>query len=58
VIVQYYFEDHFNLVKFVKIAQQAGLYVNLRIGPIIAAEWIFGFIFLPSALMHCYFFSG
>ncbi|GLJ24400.1 hypothetical protein SUGI_0466010 [Cryptomeria japonica] len=38
----YYFEDRFDLVKFVKIAQQAGLYVNLRIGPFIAAEWIFG----------------
>lgn len=38
----YYFEDRYDLVKFIKIAQQEGLYVNLRIGPFIAAEWTFG----------------
>ncbi|XP_027363204.1 beta-galactosidase-like [Abrus precatorius] len=39
---QYYFEDRFDLVKFVKLVQQAGLYVHLRIGPYICAEWNFG----------------
>ncbi|CAN8325974.1 unnamed protein product [Cochlearia groenlandica] len=38
----YYFEDRYDLVKFVKIVQQAGLYVNLRIGPYVCAEWNFG----------------
>nr|AEG76892.1 putative beta-galactosidase [Linum usitatissimum]AEG76893.1 putative beta-galactosidase [Linum usitatissimum] len=38
----YYFEDRFDLVKFVKVVQQAGLYVNLRIGPYACAEWNFG----------------
>eukprot|EP01018_Ginkgo_biloba_P019618 Gb_41532 [translate_table: standard] len=38
----YSFEGRFDLLKFVKIVQQAGLYVNLRIGPFIAAEWNFG----------------
>ncbi|CAN1258350.1 unnamed protein product [Linum perenne] len=38
----YYFEDRFDLVKFVKVIQQAGLYVNLRIGPYACAEWNFG----------------
>ncbi|XP_022157753.1 beta-galactosidase 10 [Momordica charantia] len=38
----YYFGGRFDLVKFVKIVQQAGLYVILRIGPFVAAEWNFG----------------
>ncbi|NP_001265889.1 beta-galactosidase-like precursor [Cicer arietinum] len=39
---KYYFEDRFDLVKFIKLAQQAGLYVHLRIGPYVCAEWNFG----------------
>ena len=39
---QYYFEDRYDLVKFIKLVQQAGLYVNLRIGPYVCAEWNFG----------------
>ncbi|KOM39893.1 hypothetical protein LR48_Vigan04g009100 [Vigna angularis] len=39
---KYYFEDRYDLVRFVKLAQQAGLYVHLRIGPYICAEWNFG----------------
>ncbi|KAI0508070.1 hypothetical protein KFK09_014204 [Dendrobium nobile] len=39
---QYYFEDRYDLVRFIKLVQQAGLYVNLRIGPYICAEWNFG----------------
>lgn len=39
---QYYFEGRFDLVKFIKLAQQAGLYVHLRIGPYVCAEWNFG----------------
>ncbi|XP_010451557.1 PREDICTED: beta-galactosidase 4-like [Camelina sativa] len=39
---QYYFGDRYDLVKFIKLAQQAGLYVNLRIGPFVCAEWNFG----------------
>ncbi|KAK7265368.1 hypothetical protein RJT34_32987 [Clitoria ternatea] len=39
---KYYFEDRYDLVKFIKLVQQAGLYVNLRIGPYICAEWNFG----------------
>ncbi|KAL9268149.1 Beta-galactosidase 3-like protein [Drosera capensis] len=38
----YYFEDRYDLVKFVKIVQQAGMYMILRIGPFVAAEWNFG----------------
>ncbi|KHG11296.1 Beta-galactosidase [Gossypium arboreum] len=39
---EYYFEDRYDLVRFVKLVQQAGLYVNLRIGPYVCAEWNFG----------------
>ncbi|XP_058097474.1 beta-galactosidase 10 isoform X1 [Magnolia sinica] len=38
----YYFDGRFDLVKFVKIVQEAGLYLILRIGPFVAAEWNFG----------------
>uniref|UniRef100_A0A3Q7HAV3 beta-galactosidase n=1 Tax=Solanum lycopersicum TaxID=4081 RepID=A0A3Q7HAV3_SOLLC len=36
------FEGRYDLVKFIKLVQQAGLYLNLRIGPYICAEWNFG----------------
>lgn len=39
---EYYFEDRFDLVKFVKTVQQAGLLVHLRIGPYACAEWNYG----------------
>ncbi|KAG6539272.1 hypothetical protein ZIOFF_004434 [Zingiber officinale] len=38
----YYFEDRFDLVKFAKIVRDAGLYMILRIGPFVAAEWTYG----------------
>lgn len=38
----YYFGGRWDLVKFVKIVQLAGMYVMLRIGPFVAAEWNFG----------------
>jgi hypothetical protein len=41
-VLQYYFEDRFDLVQFVKVVKDAGLYLMLRIGPFVAAEWNFG----------------
>lgn len=38
----YYFGERYDLVKFVKIVQQSGLLLILRIGPFVAAEWNFG----------------
>lgn len=38
----YYFQDRYDLVRFIKLVQQAGLYVHLRIGPYICAEWNYG----------------
>lgn len=38
---QYYFEGRFDLVRFIKTIQNAGLYVHLIIGPYVCAEWNF-----------------
>lgn len=39
---QYNFEGRYDLVKFIKLVKQAGLYFHLRIGPYVCAEWNFG----------------
>ncbi|URE13790.1 Glycosyl hydrolases family 35 [Musa troglodytarum] len=39
---QFYFEDRFDLVRFAKIVRDAGMYMILRIGPFVAAEWNYG----------------
>ncbi|XVE51262.1 hypothetical protein DITRI_Ditri02bG0025800 [Diplodiscus trichospermus] len=39
---QYYFEGRFDLAKFLKTVQEAGLLVHLRIGPYACAEWNYG----------------
>nr|Q00662.1 RecName: Full=Putative beta-galactosidase; Short=Lactase; AltName: Full=SR12 protein; Flags: Precursor [Dianthus caryophyllus]CAA40459.1 CARSR12 [Dianthus caryophyllus] len=39
---KYYFEGRYDLVKFIKLIHQAGLFVHLRIGPFACAEWNFG----------------
>ncbi|KAK4483659.1 hypothetical protein RD792_010860 [Penstemon davidsonii] len=39
---KYNFEGRFDLVKFIKLVHQAGLYLHLRIGPFVCAEWHFG----------------
>ena len=51
--LQYYFEDRFDLVRFVKVVRDAGLLLILRIGPFVAAEWNFGSAFLCSLLAEC-----
>nr|DAD22287.1 TPA_asm: hypothetical protein HUJ06_023750 [Nelumbo nucifera] len=38
----YNFEGRYDLVRFIKTVQKAGLYVHLRIGPYICGEWNFG----------------
>ncbi|KAI5673161.1 hypothetical protein M9H77_13525 [Catharanthus roseus] len=38
----YNFEGRYDLVRFIKVVQKAGLYVHLRIGPYVCAEWNFG----------------
>ncbi|KAK9153441.1 hypothetical protein Sjap_000921 [Stephania japonica] len=39
---QYHFEGRKDLVKFVKLVGEAGMYVHLRIGPYVCAEWNYG----------------
>nr|AJQ19480.1 beta-galactosidase [Diospyros kaki] len=39
---QYDFEGRKDLVKFIKLVAEAGLYVHLRIGPYVCAEWNYG----------------
>ncbi|RVW97239.1 Beta-galactosidase 8 [Vitis vinifera] len=39
---QYDFKGRNDLVKFVKTVAEAGLYVHLRIGPYVCAEWNYG----------------
>ncbi|KAL0282594.1 UNVERIFIED_CONTAM: Beta-galactosidase 3 [Sesamum angustifolium] len=39
----YNFEGRYDLVRFVKTIQRAGLYAHLRIGPYVCAEWNFGY---------------
>jgi hypothetical protein len=49
-VLQYYFEDRFDLVRFVKVVRDAGLLLILRIGPFVAAEWNFG----SASFVHNY----
>jgi len=47
-MVQYDFKGRFDLVKFIKLIHEKGLYVTLRLGPFIQAEWNHGYeIFKP-----------
>ncbi|KAL6222089.1 hypothetical protein ACLB2K_005481 [Fragaria x ananassa] len=39
---QYDFTGNLDLIKFIKTVQDAGLYVVLRIGPYVCAEWNYG----------------
>ncbi|KAJ0972667.1 hypothetical protein J5N97_020626 [Dioscorea zingiberensis] len=39
---QYYFEGRYDIVKFAKLVGANGLYLLLRIGPYVCAEWNFG----------------
>lgn len=40
---QFNFEGRYDLVRFLKTIQKAGLYAHLRIGPYVCAEWNFGY---------------
>lgn len=39
---QYNFEGRYDIVKFAKLVGSSGLYLLLRIGPYVCAEWNFG----------------
>lgn len=48
-LLQYHFEGRYDIVRFMKIIQRAGLYAHLRIGPYVCAEWNFGYLPLTSS---------
>lgn len=41
--VQFNFEGNYDLVKFIKLIADKGMYVTLRVGPFIQAEWNHGY---------------
>lgn len=53
---QYNFEGRYDVVRFIKTVQQAGLYVHLRIGPYACAEWNFGCLSAWSSFYLWLFF--
>ena len=49
-------------MRFIKTVQKAGLYVHLRIGPYVCAEWNFGYFYFPFRFLSflnlvCFFFE-
>ncbi|AES72931.1 beta-galactosidase [Medicago truncatula] len=55
----YYFGGRFDLVQFAKVVQDAGMYLILRIGPFVAAEWNFGGVpvwlhYIPGTVFRTY----
>lgn len=42
--LQYNFEGRYDIVRFIKLIQKAGLYAHIRIGPYVCAEWNFGYL--------------
>lgn len=43
---QYNFEGRYDLVKFLKLIQRHKMFVILRLGPFIQAEWNYGYHFV------------
>ena len=42
--LQYNFEGNYDIVKFFKEIQNAGMYAILLIGPYICGEWNYGYV--------------
>ena len=55
---QYNFEGRYDLVKFVKLVGSSGLYLHLRIGPYVCAEWNFGYCLLTTACVSVFFLAS
>ena len=51
-VMQWNFEGQYDLVKFLKLVQEKGMYVTLRIGPFIQAEWNHGYATDFSITQH------
>ena len=55
--MQVNFEGRYDLVKFLKLVQEKDMYVTLRIGPFIQAEWNHGYVcvYIDSAKLFIYY---
>ncbi len=42
--LQYDFAGRYDLPRFVQLVHEAGLFLNLRIGPYVCAEWNSGYV--------------
>lgn len=43
-ILQFNFEGNADVVKFIRLVQEHKMYVTLRVGPFIQAEWNHGYV--------------
>lgn len=43
-VVQFNFEGNYDLLRFIKLLGDSGMWVTLRIGPYIEAEWNMGYM--------------
>jgi hypothetical protein len=50
--VQINFEGEYDLIRFIKEVQSAGLYLILRIGPYVCAEWNLGYATSTLRCLH------
>lgn len=48
--MQFNFEGNNDLVKFIRLVQSKGMYVTLRVGPFIQAEWNHGYVYVGGFL--------
>lgn len=52
---QFYYEGNADVIKFFRVAHEHGLWVSLRVGPYIAAEWNQGYMSTYiDACMHAF----
>lgn len=48
---QFNFSGRADLVKFIKLIEKNGMYVTLRLGPFIQAEWTHGYVYMLCYLI-------
>jgi hypothetical protein len=56
-LYQYNFEGRYDIVKFIREIQAQGLYVSLRIGPFIEAEWKYGYDCTKPLFLFIYMYT-
>ena len=57
-ILQYSIEPQYDYIKFIKLIQKKGMYVTLRVGPFIQAEWNHGYaLLIIISFLKCMFLT-